>query len=253
MRLRKMAAVGIMLAGIGTVGSVAVAGPPPLDRPTPPPCCADGHGYASPCTYGFYATRWRRWPIECMDQMPSRQFGPTRPQNLGLQPYEPPKAEDEDRRAPPPTTPPEEPMRGPASTSPTGGAENRTTAPAAGPFPIPTPPPATLFQPGQPTDSDTPRRGTLPPYVPTGPTPKSLDSTGPTSDVDPPPSLPFGPGLPLSPGMMSARPATPPVDEVRQPSAGPILPVEERIQRTEVPASDDPPPSLPSILAANSN
>src|SRR5262245_3857748 len=129
MKFRNITMTALMLIGLG---SVSVAAPPPLDRPTPPPCCADGRCYSSPCTYGWYATRWRRWPVECMDQMPAGKFGQERAPITGINRIEPPSPDDEDRRAPPPTTPPEDSTRGPASNAPPSGTDNRGTSGSTG-------------------------------------------------------------------------------------------------------------------------
>jgi hypothetical protein len=230
MMFRKTTTVGLMLLGLG---SASLAAPPPLDRPSPPPCCADGRCYPNPWTFGWYETRWRRWPVECLEPFPAGQQLPTPPDSLP--PYEPPLDVDEDRKAPPPTTPPEESVGGPASGTSPGGTEPRTLPGPTGPITLP--PQGILRQPGEPTEPTTPRRG-LPPYEPQGPTPRSLDGTGPTSDSDPPPSLPFGPGVVHDVPAMR--------DAIRQPAA----PMHQPSTATPEATEDDPPPSLPGTLVA---
>jgi hypothetical protein len=230
MRIERATAAGLLLLGLG---SASLAAPPPLDRPSPPPCCADGRCYPNSWTFGWYETRWRRWPVECLEPGLGGQQMPTPPE--GLLPYEPPSPIDEDRKAPPPTTPPEDQTRGPAPTAAPGGGENRTLPGPTGPIAIP--PQGPLRQPGEPPEPSTPRRG-LPPYEPQGPTPRSLDGTGSTSDADPPPALPFGPG------MISGAPTV--RDTIRQP----VLPAHQPAESTPVTSEDDPPPSLPEVLAA---
>lgn len=232
MRLLLTVGAGLMLSALSRA---AFAAHPPLDRPSPPPCCADGRCYPNPLTFGWYETRWRRWPMECMDTMPADQLGPASQPSSDIRPYDPPPPDEEDRRAPPPTTPPDEPSRGPATNDATSGTEGRSMPGPASPLGAP---PPSLLQPGQPTEPSTPRRGTLPPYEPQGPTPKSLDSSGPTSDADPPPSLPFG---------RNVMSAAPPMRKIQQPSASPTS--KPTLPEMPVP-TDDPPPSLPGVLAA---
>ena len=52
-------------------GDAFAAGPPPIDRPSPPACCADGMCYPNPTTWGFYGTRWRRWPTTQLEPTPA--------------------------------------------------------------------------------------------------------------------------------------------------------------------------------------
>src|ERR1700759_4499726 len=61
MKFAKTATAGVLLLGLS---NVSLALPPCPDRPTPPPCCADGHGFTRNETYGVYETRWRPWPIQ---------------------------------------------------------------------------------------------------------------------------------------------------------------------------------------------
>jgi hypothetical protein len=235
MGFRKSAFAGFMLLGTGLVSQAA---PPPLDRPSPPPCCADGRAYPNPLTFGWYETRWRRWPIESMASMPGGRLGPTSAQGSDIRPYDPPPPEDEDRRAPPPTTPPEESLRGSATNGVPRSAESRATPNQ--PSTLTQPPSGTLFPPGPSTEPSGPRRG-LPPYEPQGPMPNSRESSGPTSDADPPPILPFGPS------MTSAAPPA------REAPRQPVSPPAQQAGTREESSGDDPPPSLPGVLAAMTN
>ncbi len=225
MLLRKATTTGLLLFGLS---SSAVAVSPCVERPTPPPCCADGHCYANPATWGWYETRWRRWPMDNLEPIPAGQVTPQ--QQQGVPAFETPPAEEEDRRAPPPTAPKEGVETGaPAKTetSPPAGPEGRTPS-------VPVKPSA------EPAEPVGPRR-MLPPYTPPQlPSTKPSTSSGPTSDADPPPSLPFGPS------MSSGKSASAPLQIKRLPAipaSSPKLTV--GVNTT----SDDPPPALPGGLA----
>lgn len=223
MLFRKATTTGLLLVGLS---SPAVAVSPCVERPTPPPSCADGHCYANPSTWGFYGTRWRRWPMDNLEPIPEGQVTPQ--QQLGVPTFDTPPAEEEDRRAPPPTTPKEgEETGSPAKTeAPPAGPDGRTPSAPARPS-------------SEPTEPVGPRR-ILPPYTPPQP-PSSRPSTssGPTSDADPPPSLPFGPS------MTSATSATVPQVKRLPAIPAPMPKVSLGINTT----SDDPPPALPGGLA----
>jgi hypothetical protein len=236
MKLLQATASSAMVFGL--LG-IAAAAPPPLDRPTPPPCCADGHCIANPCTYGWYETRWRRWPCDCGEAVPGGQLTPTTKPSGDLPAYDIPPAEEEDRRAPLPTAPrgEDQTQRGPASG---GGGQSQPggQAPPPGAGQPPAGPLGPLIQPG--AESTAPRRGSLPTYEPQGAGSKSINtqpSGPPSSELDPPPVLPFGPRPIMQPAPIreaNQRPAVP----VRATPASAIAP------------SDDPPPGLPASLAA---
>jgi hypothetical protein len=227
----------------------SMAAPQCIERPSPPPCCADGQCFASPMTYGYYDTRWRRWPMECLAQAPTGK--PTAlPSQLKqeVEPFVTPPAKDEDRKAPPPSVPAGE------QTSPgaTGGAPRTPGAPggpAAGPgapgtqprgatgYPspgLPTPPQSTPVAPpaGQGTQPTT-----QPLYKNVSPD-SPLNRSGPMGDADPPPSLPFGPALvvPMQPTRDVGQ--QPPATPRRSPRVTPVNP-----------PSSDPPPAPPIALA----
>lgn len=227
MLLRKATTTGLLLIGLS---SPAVAVSPCVERPTPPPCCADGHCYANPGTWGVYPTRWRRWPMDNLEPIPAGQAIP--PQQQGVPSFETPPAEEEDRRAPPPTTPKEGVETGtPAKseTAPPAGSDGRTPAPPARPS-------------TESTEPVGPRR-VLPPYTPpqSQPSTKPSTSSGPTSDTDPPPALPFGPSL--TPDKSAAT--SPSIKRLPAiPAATPKLTL--GVNST----SDDPPPTLPGRLAS---
>lgn len=217
MKLKK-AAAGLLFFGLG---STSFAVTPPLDRPSPPPCCADGHCYSNPMSCGFYATRWRRWP-DNIEATSAGQLGPPAQPGGDFPVIEPPLPGEEDRKAPPPTAP-QEPARAQPTNSGPAGSDG---APPAGPAMQPNEQP-----PGGPLRS-------LPPYEPQVPN-KSLNDSGPTTDSDPPPALPFGP---------RAIEAATPVREARQVPT--VLPFRRPAPRNA--PNDDPPPSLPAALAAAS-
>ncbi len=208
-----------------SMSGTTLAVPPCPDRPTPPPCCADGHGYSRPETFGVYETRWRPWPIQ--------NLGPAAPQTgeealRGLLPRaDLPSAEEEDRKAPPPSTPREEPAaRVPAATNnATPGSETRT-APNA-------PPTRT---PGEPIEPPPGPRRPLPPYEPQSPGGRPATGNGGTGENDPPPSLPFGPG--------SIKTAS----TAREANRASISPAPVR-SGASTNSNEDPPPALPSTLA----
>jgi hypothetical protein len=154
-------------------------------RPSPPPCCADGVCYPNYMTWGHYATRWRRWPIEYPTPLPE-ELRPAPPLGPDMLPFEPPSAEEEDQRAPPPTAP-----RGEAPAAPAG------EAPAEPPAGAPA---------GQPAER--------PATAPLGPPTPGAEQ--PTGDWDPPPTPPFSTpalsgGQPVrAAGRIEAAPLLPP-------------------------------------------
>jgi hypothetical protein len=229
MKFPKTATAGVLFFGLGNVSSAL---PPCPDRPTPPPCCADGHGYSRSETFGVYETHWRPWPIQNLG--PGKpQTGEQQLQNI-VPRFESPSAEEEDRKAPPPTTPPEAPpSRIPTGTNnTTPGSETKTAPNAPG-----------ARQPGDTTEPAGQRR-TLPPYEPQSPGGnRPTGGTGPTGEVDPPPALPFGPG--------SIQHGSP----VREANRLPALPTrsERPFSGANSNPSDDPPPALPNTLAKLSN
>jgi hypothetical protein len=227
MRQFKRTITASMLA-IG--GGAALAGPPPLDRPSPPACCADGMCYPNPTTWGVYQTRWRRWPTEELEPTPAEERPDLVPE---AERFERPPAEEEDRAAPPPTpaaerareeeeedaaVPQDGQAPGAAPVAPPGGIQ----------VPLPTreaPTPPTLRMPWEEEPAAEPA-----PDVPESPGTVPL---GPTGDLDPPPAPPF-----QSPRLVD-RPAARTPD---RPKAQPEL---DRV----VPASRspvfDPPPAFP--------
>lgn len=241
----------------------ALAGSPPLDRPTPPPYCADGHAFASPAIYGVFPTHWRRWPLECGEEptptAPSTTKATPLPRGLenDVKPYETPTKEQEERRAPAPTAPlteqnkneqppgtggPGTPSR-PQGSTPSLPGNVPAGVPRLGPgYPtpgLPTPPQtAPNLQPG----------GTTPPTStpPTSPLFKNIPANSPLNrsgamNDDPPPALPF---------------ASPPVAE-----EAPNRAVQNAVYTTAAPSatppaetsSNDPPPAPPVSLASYEN
>ena len=213
MRLSRKLAAGVLAAlGIGEMARADHS--PPLDRPTPPPCCADGVCYPNPTTWGVYPTRWRRWPG--VTDAPLEPSPAPAPGELGpeVPPYEAPPAEEEERRAPPPTQqrrPVEAPPEGEAApgTHPTTPPEGAT--PPTGPFDLG----PTMEE--SPTDEDSLRM----PW-------------DPQTDVDPPPALPF-----------ASIHAAPAVRRIQQPAAHTLL---KPAAARRASGPNDPPPPLPLAL-----
>ena len=233
MKFRTATTAGLLMVGFG---SASLAIPPCVERPTPPPCCADGRCMPNPMTFGWYETRWRRWPLENVQEPPKGPAGELQLKNE-IPRFESPPAEEEDRKAPPPTVSHDE--SGAARIAPGGaqtpggqsGAEGRGA------------PPTTPIRENEPPTA--PRR-TLPPYDPQNPgaTPgmRPLNNTGPTGELDPPPSLPFGPQLTREPA------------PVREANRGPALQPPRPVRPANAAAtSDDPPPALPGTFATLSN
>jgi hypothetical protein len=237
MKFSQRAAAGLIVLGFVSIAAAV----PPLDRPTPPPCCADGHCFANSVTYGWYETRWRRWPCECAAPAAGSQVAPTGQPSGELPAFDVPPAEEEDRRAPLPTAPRGEeqmqrvPLNGAAGP---GGQSSPGQAPPPGATQPPLGPLGPLMQPG--SESSGPRRGSLPAYEPQGAGSRSINATpnGPSSELDPPPALPFGP-----------RPIVQPTP-IREANQRPAAPVRQALPAPAVGPSDDPPPGLPASLAA---
>lgn len=69
------------------------------DRPTPPPCSAEGGCYPKRSEWGYYEGRWRRWPGDYDEAFPTPADGG----KSVLDPVEPIAPELEDQQAPPPS------------------------------------------------------------------------------------------------------------------------------------------------------
>jgi hypothetical protein len=261
-KVTRTIATGVFL---GWMCQSSAAVPPAVERPTPPPCCADGQCFASPLTYGYYDTRWRRWPMESLAQASTgKAAGLPSTLRQEFAPFTTPPPEQEDRKAPPPSVP----VGG--EQTPTTGAVPRTPGGPAAPIPPqgfpppggPAPPGAQprgatgfpsqgLPAPAPQTAPMTPQTAPITP--PTGPgaqpagqpmfknvSPDSpLNRPGPMGDADPPPALPFGPAL--------VAPEQPSRDVSQQPSPAPVR--TPSLKRVPAPSSD-PPPALPIALAS---
>jgi hypothetical protein len=261
-QLKTFAAVFVVCLGV----SANVFAAPPLNRPSPPPCCADGQCLANPLTSGYYPTRWRRWPLEYAEPVPvpTGAAAPL-PEQIKREapPFERPRAEQEDEKAPEPSVPRTEqestgarPYGRPFGPGGGGGAPTTTPPPASSGFPTRTgpsypgpgtgtspmgplgppsgpmsPPTVPLVPGGTPTPP-----GTTPPQNPLFRPNPLLNRTGPTGDSDPPPSLPLGP-QPIEP----SAPAGQGNRALAQPSGQ--LPSED----AQV-SPNDPPPAPPNSL-----
>lgn len=222
-----------------------------LDRPTPPPYCADGVCYPNAENWGWYQQRWRRWPTE--ELQPTRATGAPKPGQAipDVNPYETPTPEEEDQRAPPRSKPREEPesaserpREAPLERPGPGGSDVPGTTPmpsgplTPGPSPL-TPPPSQL-QPG-PTTPFTPGPGDQPPSLLAPPTNRMPWENGdqPMGEWDPPPSLPSATAVSVD------RPAA---SSAGNHGAAP-KPARPSARRPQSPGSD-PPPALPVALAS---
>lgn len=217
---RKICFVALLgVAGVGT----GYAGPP-LDRPSPPPYCVDGVCRPNALTYGWYQTRWRRWPTVALEPTPAeaKPSGELVPE---LPPVDRPRKEDEDRAAPPPTKAAERAREEEEQDSsvPTPGGE----VPGGVPFV----PPAGGFQPRPSGEGE--RAPTLEmPWERQEPTTPSAPTTGPTGDLDPPPTPTFS-----GPSLANGAPG------VRRPEVA--RPGRSWPRATTRESSDDPPPAYP--------
>jgi hypothetical protein len=231
--MKRLTVTWCLIACWGGASCALAVSPIPIDRPTPPPCAADGTCYPNEGTWGWYQCRWRKWPGEELVPTPAGvQPTPAQVQKgTDLTPFETPTPEHEDMQAPPSTkktestsaaTPEGEsgvPSEGAAASRPSSGTEmprppQTTPAPSRGystpSYPTPNYP--APYKPG--------------PSAPAG-------ASQPTSEADPPPALPW----------MKSASRRPAVAEA-MPNAGP------RASRSVAPrsAGDDPPPSMPSIF-----
>ena len=247
--LKRSNCITLSLSALITVGAVASAAPPPLDRPTPPACCADGYCYPNPTTFGVYQRRWRRWPTEALEPTPA---GVTPPSRLvpDIPPFDLPRPEEEDRRAPPPTQPPEPAEQEEGEPAP--GTEIPRAAPVAPPGGGTAPPTRML-----PFENDAleneltplpfgepaiPAPAPLPFGEPAAQPPAVQPFLPPTGDLDPPPAPRFGSP---SRAVVTAANASA-TGAAARPAAHLERPVAQPTQRKP---SHDPPPPLPLSLA----
>ena len=252
MKVTRTIAAGVFL---GWMCQSSLAAQPPIERPTPPPCCADGQCFASPLTYGYYDTRWRRWPLETLAQNAApKPAALSAPLQKEVPNFVVPEPKDEDRKAPAPsvpvgeqtpaggaartpgapggTTPPQGGQPAPGGTSPGTQLRGASGFPSTG---LPTPPQTAPTAPpaGQGTQPTT-----QPLYKNVSPD-SPLNRSGPMGDSDPPPSLPFGPAL-VAPEQPARNVSQQPVVVPRRsPSVKPVTS-----------PSSDPPPAPPIALAS---
>lgn len=198
-------------------GSTAwVMGRPPLiDPPTPPPCAADGTCYPKTAEWGYYEGRWRTWPGVNLEPTPATQPAADGRISPELGHSEPPPAELEDAAAPPSSPRREEPAEAPPApgTMPPGAESGESAMPS-----MPRP------------SVERPSLGPPPDETMGNP----IDSLGPSSDNDPPPSLPRA---------FSAT--TPSTSNRRAISAPRVQPSTPRV------STNDPPPSPPWAQSAS--
>jgi hypothetical protein len=224
------------------------ATPLPIDRPTPPPCAADGTCYPSEGTWGWYPCKWRQWPGEVLVPTPAgAQPTPAELQKGGLGPFETPTPEREDTQAPPSTAKKTETKAG------TGEGESTNLEPEGGAMPprIPREGVSAPPQPPQEGPAGTPRGYSAPniptpnyptpniptpnyptPYKPAPAQPSPMPTRPTTGDADPPPALPWASNM--------RAPATT-ANAVASRQAGPI----GSRQGSDI---DDAPPAVPSVF-----
>lgn len=208
----------LILASLGT----AKAGPP-LDRPSPPPYCADGVCRPNALTFGWYQTRWRRWPTESLEPTPA-DAKPPGERVPELPSIDIPRKEDEDRAAPPPTKAAERARDEEEAQS--GVAAPEGEAPGGVPFL----PPGGV-QP-RPSGEGVPAPTLEMPWERQQPTTPTTPAMGPTGDLDPPPAPPFS-----GPSLADRAPGA------QRPEA--VRPVRARPRAVNRGSSDDPPPAYP--------
>jgi hypothetical protein len=155
--MKRFTILSCMLTVCGATSLAVGRSPLPIDRPTPPPCAADGTCYPKTGEWGYYPARWRMWPGAELVPTPLPAAPP--PPEARVSPElghsETPPAELEDAAAPP-------------------SAPKREVPPTA-------PPEA---------GEAAPERGE--PSLPEVPLPEDeTPPLGPTSDADPPPSPPL--------------------------------------------------------------
>ena len=102
--MRRLVLAIFILAACGCASLAHAQIPGLIDRPSPPPCAADGMCYPNTEAWGYYQGRWRTWPGVGLEPTPSTAEPP--PADLGpeLTPHETPPPELEDKQAPPATT-----------------------------------------------------------------------------------------------------------------------------------------------------
>lgn len=242
--------IAVLITAWGWAG-VALAAKPLLDRPSPPPYCADGLCYPKVDTWGWYATRWRRWPTVVEPPVPG--VTPPPPVSPDIPPYERPTPEEEDRRAPLPTRPP--------------AAETPAVPQPGAPTEAPAPAPAAPGAPAAPLEERPRTTPILPPSTPSA-RPPALPFEGPSGvpqesvpvlpfETPPPPSLPFGEPTgdvdpPPTPRFLSPQNAKGAVgSNSTKPVKTPAASGSRGGGRAAV--DSDPPPPLPVKLASWTN
>jgi len=242
MRFAHIITLGVVAGFAGTAAATI-----PLDRPTPPPCCADGICHAHAQVFGVNQTRWRVWPGLSVAPMPTVKQQIIR-QIPGIPAIERPKPEEEDRQAPPPTRSLAPPIttEGPAAT-----------APSAAPFGPqdtgngPTTPRTTT--PGSPSSTMTPRTMTPQPMTPRTTTPfgGAPGGAAPGGDTDRPPTPPFSPSASRTRQPLNVQPAAP-AEENWSTARATAAPVRGGSVYADRRASNDPPPAPPFVLGNTS-
>jgi hypothetical protein len=247
MKIMKIIGTGALVI---STSAPAIATNPPLGRPTPPPCCADGICYPNATTWGWYETRWRRWPTEDLQPTPATGVGKPGQETPGIPSYETMSPELEDRKAPPPTKPraeqeerSEAPRERPLAPAPDGESPPPRPSLTTPPGGLLTTPPESPLTPGGPAPfSPTPSTPQTSPLAPPSTNRMPWENGNePTGDWDPPPTLPSAKAVtidrasaPEAPNRFHPAPATQPMYRQRQAP------------------NSDPPPAPPVALASAS-
>jgi hypothetical protein len=235
--MKNILRIAAFVLAAGMIINRAAAVGPGLDRPTPPPCCADGVCFVHSHHHGYFPTRWRVWPGHGLMPAPTAPTlaapAPTVSPAPDVPPYDVPPPEKEDLKAPPPTTSPAEgpPSPTPAVPAPTT-APLETLGPREGdgnrtaPF-LPTP-----FSPTPPL----PGPDIRPPAFPTTPPGGGGEPQG---RLDPPPAPPFAMlRSDRRPRPHTPRAIAPVIEEPRAAMSTPRM-------RSAGASSSDPPPAPP--------
>jgi hypothetical protein len=217
--------IRVLLFAWGLFATVAAAeATTPVATPTPGPCCVDGVCRPKRETWGWYSTRWRRWPGDDRPPIP----GLDEPEADGALPpdiprFDRPEPEEEERRAPPPVEPQADAGDGLLPPLPTEGQQPGQPVPPLEGGQPPAPQLPVVPQPGLPD---------LRPQTPLEP------GGAPGTDLDAPPALPFG----QPPG---------PVDNLIPPGDLPIDPRQPLLPQKglQPPPGGDAPPVLPAGIA----
>jgi hypothetical protein len=231
---RALASVVVLGGSLATAAATTLPAQPARIAP---PCSPDGSCTPNYQTWGWYATRWRPFPGDCICAKP----GPCKCLCVPPTPAGGPESESAPQTpgGPQPPKSAEESAIGPPKPG-GGGRPGGGTTPGASEAPTPTLP-----------ESDSPAPGILPP-IEEGPQPGS-DTLGPpagTPDALPDPLDPFGAAPPAPPAWMVENAGFTPLPTLGTgaATAAPAAPVTDGPNLHGDDAPPELPPSLQSIL-----